>query len=61
MEFKLCAGDWEWWVKDKDSGKPLSCKYYIGTLTQNETRVLVEIPHDLKDNPNAVIHIQSMR
>lgn len=61
MEFKLCAGTWQWWVKDRETGKPLSPIQYVGTLIANETRVLVEIPDNLKDNPNAVIHIHRTR
>lgn len=61
MEFTLCAGAWEWWVRDKETGEALSCRQYIGTLIQNETRVLVEMPDDLKDNPNAVILIHRTR
>lgn len=61
MEFTLCAGTWEWWVRDKNTGEPLSPRQYVGTLIQNETRVLIEMPGNLKDNPEAVIHIHRTR
>lgn len=61
MEFTLCAGTWEWWIRDKETLKPLSPKQYIGTLIANSTRIIIEIPDSLKDNLNAQIHIQRTR
>ncbi len=59
--FTLCAGVWEYWFKDIDTNQPLSCKISLGTLMENENVVKIEVPDDICENPNAMIHIQRTR
>lgn len=61
MKFTLCAGQWEYWIKDKDTHQPLSCKQYIELIMENSKDINIEIPEELKNNKNAVIKVQRIR
>lgn len=61
MEFTLSAGVWEYWFRDKENLKPLTPRLYVGELIMNETKITIDVPEELKNNPNAVIFIQRSR
>lgn len=60
MKFTLSAGIWEYWMADKKTGKPLSCKQYIGELIKNTTEIEI-IPKEHENNEDACIYIQRTR
>ncbi len=61
LDFKLCAGTWEYWFYDKETHEILTSRQYIGTLISNKTEVKIEVPKRLQENKNAVIKIQRTR
>ena len=61
MEFTLSEGVWEYWFKDKETGKPLTPIKSLGVLMLNETKVFIDVPQDIEDNKQAVIFIQRTR
>lgn len=60
MKFKLCAGVWEWWVRNKDTREPVSPRLYIGELIKNETEISLDIPEHLQ-SPDNEIYVQRTR
>ena len=58
MKYKLSAGIWEYWFRDKNTLTPLSPKLYIGELTMNETEVYLMLPDNLVGNDDVEIVIR---
>lgn len=60
LTFKLPAGVWEWWFRDKETLEPLSSITRM-CLVENVTEMSFIVPEELKGNKNVVIKIQRTR